>query len=104
MPDPQAGALRLENETLLLKVWVLCGLLCGSHGFEPHCFLKLDVLGLIFKVQVLKSWAPLSSQEEALGFEFSPDYESWCGEGFMVRLSQPLLSTSMWAFSCLPDA
>lgn len=69
MPDPQAGALRLENETLLLKVWVSC----GSHGFEPHCFLKLDVLGLIFKVQVLKSWAPLASQKEALGFEFSPD-------------------------------
>lgn len=56
----------------------------GFVDTRPHCISKLDIYGLISQMQVLKGGVPnkgfksFAPQEEAVGFEFSFDYGSWC--------------------------
>lgn len=83
---------------------------CGSCGCKPHWFSKIDVLGAHLSGTGLKSWGYLmwgsntSLLRDKLWVLSSLPTVGCCAGGKVYGqvVSQPLLPTLMWAFSCSP--
>lgn len=82
----------------------VCYSLVGLMNASLFGFQSLRFWGLVSQVQVLKlgvsvgGFKPFSSWGEALGSEFSSDWDItvWEGGIYGKTVSQPLLSPSMW--------